>query len=90
MFTFLPYQVNAHRFVIPYYVMTRNELTNLAPENFILDVAGLHGVGATVSAMDPLTGNSVPVTLHEASNNEIIMTVTASDYPYLLIIDEVN
>jgi hypothetical protein len=57
--TFLPYQVNAHHFVIPYYVMTRNELVNLTPENFTIDFTGINAVGAAITAYDPLNGVSV-------------------------------
>ena len=87
-FAFLPYQVNAHRFVIPYYVMTRNIAQPLSPESFVIDFTGVQATGATVSAYDPLNNVLVPVAINSATGNELNLTVTATDYPYLLIIDE--
>ena len=87
-FAFLPYQVNRHRFVIPYYVMTRNIAQPLTPESFQIDFTGVHAKQATVSAYDPLNDVSVPVTVDSAAGDELVLTVTAADYPYLLIIDE--
>ena len=87
-FAFLPYQVNPHRFVIPYYVMTRNIAQPLTPESFEIDFTGVHAKRATVSVYDPLNDVSVPVTVDSAAGDELVLTVTAADYPYLLIIDE--
>jgi hypothetical protein len=85
---FLPYQVNAHRFVIPYYVMTRNELVNLTPENFTIDFTGINAVGAAITAYDPLNGVSIPLTINQAASNEANVTLPAADYPYLLMVQE--
>jgi len=87
-FAFLPYQVNAHRFVIPYYVMTRNIAQPLTPESFQIDFTGIHAAWAKVSVYDPLNDVSVPVAVDSRAGDELILTVTAADYPYLLIIDE--
>ena len=73
VFAFLPFQVNAHTFVIPYYVMTRDVAHVYAPnaagghqydmpaEDFTLTIGGLHGSRARVTAYDPL--NDRPVTI---------------------------
>jgi len=87
-FAFLPYQVNAHRFVIPYYVMTRNIAQPLTPESFEIDFTGIHADRAKVRVYDPLNDVWVPVTVDSAAEDELILTVTAADYPYLLTIDE--
>jgi hypothetical protein len=87
-FAFLPYQVNAHRFVIPYYVMTRNIAQALTPESFEIKFTGIHTKDATVNVYDPLNDVSVPVVVDSAVGDELALTVTAADYPYLLIIDE--
>jgi hypothetical protein len=88
VFAFLPFQVNAHRFVIPYYVMTRDVTKDLAPEQFTLTVGGLHGDGATVTAYDPIQNRPVPVTVVKRAPNSLTLQVTASDYPYLLTVQE--
>ena len=87
-FQFLPFQINAHRFVIPYYVMTRNLAQPLIPEKFTLKLGGIHGSRATITAYDPLNDAVVPVTVKNAGVNAVTLIVTAADYPYLLIIQE--
>jgi len=100
VFAFLPYQVNAHRFVIPYYVMTRDVLHvynphatgdrryQMPPEQFTLQVAGLHAQGATISAYDPVDDRAIPVRVLAANPQEATLRVTAADYPYLLTVQE--
>jgi hypothetical protein len=87
-FAFLPYQVNAHRFVIPYYVMTRNIAQPLTPESFQIAFTGVQAKGASVSVYDPLNDVAVPVVVNSATGDKLTLTVTAADYPYLLIINE--
>jgi hypothetical protein len=88
LFTFLPYQVNSKRFVIPYYVMTVNETNPLTPEYFTVDVSGIDAVGADIAVYDPIRDVSVPVTVNQASTNEAQLTLLTADYPYLLIVQE--
>lgn len=88
VFAFLPFQVNAHRFVIPYYVMTRDVAKDLAPENFTLTVGGLHGGGATVTAFDPISNRPVTVSIVRRAPNALTLKLTAADYPYLLTVQE--
>jgi hypothetical protein len=87
-FAFLPFQSNAHHFVIPYYVMTVNITQPLTPEAFTIDVSGINAVGATFTAYDPLNNVSVPVKVNSRATNEVNLTLTAADYPYLLIVQE--
>jgi hypothetical protein len=87
-FQFLPYQVNKHRFVIPFYVMTRDIQQPLTPEKFTIDVSGIDAVGATFTVYDPLNETTVPKTINSRAANEVNLTVTATDYPYLLIVTE--
>jgi hypothetical protein len=54
VFAFLPYQVNSKRFVIPYYVMTRDVTKDLPPEQFTVQIKGIKGDGASVIAYDPM------------------------------------
>jgi hypothetical protein len=84
----LPFQVNAGRFVIPYYVMTRDVLQSLAPAAFTVRIDGLHGAGATVSAYDPIHDTTVPVEVITTSPDSLTVRLTATDYPYLLVVQE--
>lgn len=85
----LPIQVNANRFVIPYYVMTRDVTQPLVPEQFTIQLTGIKAANAKVSAYDPINNQSIPVAATASSSgNAVTLTVTAADYPYLLIIDD--
>ncbi|WP_125205960.1 hypothetical protein [Capsulimonas corticalis] len=88
VFAFLPFQVNSHRFVIPYYVMTRDILKPLDPEKFTLTLDGFSGKKAAITVYDPINDKTVPVSVDSSSGQGAKVTVTAADYPYLLIIDD--
>ena len=84
----LPYQVNAGRFVIAYYVMTRDIRQPLPAEEYTLDLGGLKAAGARVSAYDPLTGQAVPLKVHIAEQDRLVLTLPATDTPRLLTVQE--
>lgn len=84
----LPFQANAHRFVIPYYVMTRDFTKDLAPEQFRVKLGGIHGRGAHVTCYDPIRDRAIPLTIHSRDNNTLDVELTATDYPYLLVVEE--
>jgi hypothetical protein len=88
LLTILPFQVNAHKFVIPYYVMTRDIKKNLAPEEYTIQISGIKGEGAEVRGYDAMGDREVPVTINSQGNNSLNLTLSATDYPYLLIIQE--
>lgn len=88
MFTFLPYQVNSRKFVIPYYVVHRDVRINMSLKQFTIQVSGLKGSGATVSAYDPINDAVVPLTVVSRGTNSIKLTLITADYPYLLIVQE--
>ncbi|MBC7880911.1 MAG: hypothetical protein H7Y37_06205 [Anaerolineae bacterium] len=88
VFAFLPFQVNAKRFVIPYYVMTRDVMTNLPPENFTLTIGGVNGLGARLSAYDPITNQTIALTVTGRTSTSLTVVVSATDYPNLLTIQE--
>ena len=100
LFTFLPYQVNATTFTIPYYVMTRDitqvqqpglsggHQYDLPSEPFSLSLSGVHGNVATVTAYDPINNVYVPVTITGRGSDTLNMTVPATDYPYILTIHD--
>ncbi len=84
----LPFQANASRFVIPYYVITKDMRASLAPEAYTVILRGLNGSNAVVSAYDPVNDAAVPVTITALDRSRISCALTAADYPYLLIIEE--
>jgi hypothetical protein len=88
LFVFLPYQANRNRFVIPYYVMTRDVTKRLAPEEYTVEIHGILGRGSTVSAYDPIENCDVSVEVKSATNDNLILSIKTSDYPYLLTIQE--
>jgi hypothetical protein len=102
VFAFFPFQVDAHRFVIPVYVMTRNVVAiqnpgkgptdparlDLPAEPYLLKIGGVDGRRANVSASDPLSGRSVPVTVVSRGADEIGVRVSVTDSPRLLAIEE--
>ncbi len=86
----LPYQVNARRFVIPYYVTTRDVTRDLPPEEYTVEIQGLKGNGANLSVYDPIRDRSVPFVVVARGANLLKVKLTATDYPYLLTVQEAN
>ena len=102
VFAFLPFQVTAHRFVIPLYIMTRNVETiynsqdsagdptrfDMPPEPYRLALGGIDGLHAEVTATDPLSGEEVPVRVVSRSGDGIVIMIGVTDSPRLLTIQE--
>jgi hypothetical protein len=88
VFAFLPYQVNSRRFIIPYYVMTRDVTKDLPPEKFTVQIKGIKGEGASVTAYDPINDRDVPVVVNGKGADTLSVNLTATDYPYLLSVQE--
>jgi hypothetical protein len=88
LLTVLPFQVNAHKFVIPYYVMTRDIRKSLAPEEYTIQISGVKGEGAVVRVYDVMGDRSVPIEVNQRSGDALNLTLAATDYPYLLVIQE--
>lgn len=84
----LPFQVNARKFVIPFYVMTRDIKRDLPGEEFTVTLKGIAGDGAKVSAFDPIANVSKPVRLLAADAGTTKLQLQATDYPVLLEIEE--
>jgi hypothetical protein len=84
----LPFQANAHKFVIPYYVITRDVTRSLAPESYTVRLSGLNGKQAVVRAYDPLQDKAVAVKVRSETTDSLTVTLTAADYPRLLIVQE--
>jgi len=101
-FAFLPFQLSANRFAVPYYVVTLNAAQAWRPELDALDparydlpdqeydvtVGNCAGRGAKVSAYDPLKGVAVPVKVLAATPSTLTVRLPATDYPRVLLVDE--
>jgi len=99
---FFPYQLDAHRFVIPVYVMTRDmgrvhddeapasdpRRLDLPPASFRLDIDGIDTTKARIGATDPLTGATVAVNVLRRARGGLVVEIPATDSPRLLTIDE--
>ena len=99
---FFPYQVDTRRFVIPVYVMTRDlghvydrdapssdpRRLDLPQARFRLHIGGVNGIGAEISASDPLTGEAVPVQASGRTRGGVVVELPATDSPRLLRIEE--
>jgi hypothetical protein len=88
VFAFLPYQVNSRRFIIPYYVMTRDVTKDLPSEQFTVQIKGIKGEGASVTAYDPINDRDIPVVVNGKGADTLSVNLTATDYPYLLTVQE--
>jgi hypothetical protein len=98
----LPFQLAADKYAIPYYVVTRNMVHdwnsslgpldparyNMPEQIFDLTLQNLRGDGAKVSAWDPLSDQSVPVTVLASGENTLKVRLETVDYPRFLIIEE--
>jgi hypothetical protein len=84
----LPFQVNAKKFVIPYYVVTRDIRRDLPPEKFTVAIKGLVGKGAKLSAYDPVLDQRQAVRVLSDEEGTLKIELTAVDYPVLLEMEE--
>ncbi len=84
----LPFQINAKKFVIPYYVMTRDIRRDLPPEKFTVAIKGLAGKGAKLSAYDPILDRRQDVPVISDDEGTLKLDLTAVDYPVLLEVEE--
>ena len=101
-FAFLPFQLSARRFAVPYSVVTlnaaqawRTELGPLDPARYDLPaqeydvtVGNCAGKGAKVTAYDPLHGQTVPIKVLASTASTLTVRLRATDYPRVLLIDE--
>ena len=99
---FFPYQLDAHRFVIPVYVMTRDlghvydtgvpasdpRRLDMPAASFRLRIGGVDGMSARIGASDPLTGATVPVEVVARTPRGLVVDIPATDSPRLLTIEE--
>ncbi len=88
LFTFLPYQVNAKKFVIPYYVMTRDIAEDLPAETYEIGIKGLKAEKLKLKVYDPVRDKYLSEVNFKQKSDRVIVELEAKDYPYLLIIEE--
>ncbi len=83
----LPFQSAPHRFVIPYYVMTRNLIPALTPEPVTITLSGLNPATIRVQCYDPLK-DTYYASSTRAQGQTVAISVNAADYPYLLLVTD--
>ena len=102
MVGFFPFQVTAHKWVIPTYVMTLDMATlynksapstdvtrqDMPPETFSLTINGVNGSTTTAAAVDPLSGKSVPVTITGRTSSSVTVQVPLTDSPRMLTLQD--
>jgi hypothetical protein len=84
----LPFQVNAKKFVIPFYVVTRDIRRDLPEEKFTVAIKGLAGKGAKLTAYDPVLDRRKDVRVVSAEGDTLKLELAATDYPVLLEVEE--
>lgn len=101
-FVCLPFQLDAGRFAVGYYVMTR-DVTHawdasrdrfdparyvMPAQEFDLTLGNVRGSGARVSVWDPLTDRKYPVSLGRGERDALTVKLATSDTPRFLLIEE--
>jgi hypothetical protein len=91
MFTFLPFQVNHHKFVCGVYVMSYDILKPPPPMEFKVKIKNVSKAfysikGPKVYYYDPILNKNIPIKIVKISPNSVTVILTAIQYPRLLII----
>jgi hypothetical protein len=84
LFAVLPYQVDAHHFVIPVYVMSYDLREHLPGMTFRITLRNVDGTTAAVSYYDPITDRQLTAPVLHRSRSSIEVAVAATDYPRLV------
>jgi hypothetical protein len=85
-FAVLPFQVDAHRFVIATYAMTYDVTKHFEPEPYRITLGGLPGKVESVSLYDPVTDTQPMVSSKPAAGDGVTVEFAATDCPQLLTI----
>jgi hypothetical protein len=89
VFAFLPYQVNAHRWIVLYYVMSRDCSKDLPAENFTVTLQGVTGQSVQVLSTDALTGEYVTVGVRQrGTDGTLTLDLPTTDGVRILTIDD--
>jgi hypothetical protein len=91
----LPYQVNATKFAIPFYVMTRDLHEDSNPLTYKITLRGINLSGSSstrlVEVYDPLKDSTVALSgsaVQASSSDKVVIEVSATDYAKILVIRE--
>jgi hypothetical protein len=101
-FAVMPFQLSASKYVIPYYVVTldmshtwdatKDPLDparyDMPPQQYDVTLDNVNGVGATVSAYDPMSNAAVPVQIVRGTASSVTVRLHAVDYPRYLVLTE--
>jgi hypothetical protein len=101
-FACLPFQMDAGRFAVAYYVVTRNmghewakgtgpldpARYDMPDQTFQLTLGNVRGTGAKVSAYDPLTDRAVAAAVLASTPTTLTVSLPTADSPRLLVIEE--
>ena len=101
-FAVLPYQLDANRFAVGYYVVTRDMIHvwdkdkdlldgaryDMPDQDFDITLGNVRGQNAKVEVFDPLTGATLPAQILGATDSTLTVRVPSADYPRFLKIDE--
>jgi hypothetical protein len=90
LFAFLPFQVSAHKFVIPVYVMTYDLVTALpgGSMRFRVTIKNINGLTSKVSLYDPISGRYVPAPVLRREKSSVVVGVRITDAPRLLTLSD--
>jgi hypothetical protein len=80
----LPYQLDAHGFVVPLYVMSYDLSRRLPEMSFRVTLGHLDGTTAEVSYYDPITDQQLTALVLHRDRTSIEVAVSAADYPRLI------
>lgn len=98
----LPFQLNVDTFAIGIYVVTRDMTRawqpdrepldplryDMPPQIFDVTFANLRGDGATLSVLDPITGETVAAEALASGAAHLVVRLPVTDYPRFLVIKE--
>lgn len=85
-FAMLPFQVDAHRFVIALYAMTYDATRHFEPEPYRVTIGGLPGAADSVSLYDPMTDTRPKFSSKPSGSDGVEIEFAATDCPQLLTI----
>ncbi|MEM8828043.1 MAG: hypothetical protein AAGE96_01635 [Cyanobacteria bacterium P01_G01_bin.19] len=88
VFTFLPYQLSDRKFVIPYYVMTRDIKEDLDAENYKLTIKGFNSNNLNLEVYDPFEDKYISNVSFKQNGDKVTVDLETKDYPRLLIAEE--
>lgn len=85
---FLPFQIDATRFLVAAYVMTQDFPKPLTPKPYRVTISGLDGRHATVKYYSPASDALWPVHIIDRTDVSVTLRLSLVEIPNLLTIDE--